>query len=247
MTPDLSPAMLKAFLLVQIGHAGNLGASLPPARKREDAGRRNAEKAERARIRKAASISDALMAEALAGRLANAALRARLWSALGIVPETLGVTLTDDGGQEPPAYDGQGDCALPLARRVRRAVLHPAGKSHENILLQQPQRETRREQRGGYEVNDKLPIFDELDRMTDDRARAVWLMRLPLSLLMTYQSAIRRRFSAMGWPEATDYLDVVLTACRSVRDGSGTMSGHNLTLMLAGKGLSESAERRAGA
>jgi len=94
-------------------------------------------------------------------------------------------------------------------------------------------------------MNDKLPIFDELDRMTDDGARADWLIRLPLSLMMTYQQAIRRRFAARQWPEATDYLDAVLTACRSVRESHGTMSGHNLTLMLAGKVLAESAERRA--
>lgn len=94
-------------------------------------------------------------------------------------------------------------------------------------------------------MNDKLPIFDELDRMTDDGARADWLIRLPLSLLMTYQKAIRRRFAAMQWPEATDYLETVLTACRSVRDGNGMMCGRSITLVPAEMDLRDSAARRA--
>ncbi|RYC10059.1 hypothetical protein [Ciceribacter ferrooxidans] len=95
-------------------------------------------------------------------------------------------------------------------------------------------------------MNDKLPIFDELDRMTDDGARADWLIRLPLSLMMTYQQAIRRRFAAQQWPEATDYLDVVLTACRSVRDEAGLMRVACETSMVAARStLQISAVRRA--
>lgn len=92
MTPDYSPAMLRAFLKARIAHARNIAAP-------NDVARRNAERGEKVRIRMDAKVSDALLAEAIGGRLTNGVLRTRIWGALGIVPTDLGIRLTDDGGQ----------------------------------------------------------------------------------------------------------------------------------------------------
>lgn len=96
MIPDYSPAMLRGFLAARITLAEHLAGST-------EAARRNARRTERTRIRTAAAVSDAVIAEAIGGRLKNAALRVRIWGALGVVPAVLEVSLDDDGGQHPPA------------------------------------------------------------------------------------------------------------------------------------------------
>lgn len=96
MIPDYTPAMLRCFLAARITLAERLAGST-------EAARRNARRTERTRIRTAANVSDAVLAEAIGGRLKNAALRVRIWAALGVRPDVLGVTLDDDGGQHPPA------------------------------------------------------------------------------------------------------------------------------------------------
>ena len=74
----------------------------PGAKSRGAAGgaRMDALRAERARLRKAAGVTNAAFDMAWMGRLNNPGDRARLWAAIGLFPAERGIVLTDDGGQE---------------------------------------------------------------------------------------------------------------------------------------------------
>lgn len=91
--PEFSPAMLRLFLRARIAHAVHVAGAATPGQ-RHDAARKA-----KAAIRRAAKVTNFEFEFAWMGRLANAATRAKLWGALGVVPAEHGVTLTDDGGQ----------------------------------------------------------------------------------------------------------------------------------------------------
>jgi len=98
MKPDLSPEMLRAFLTMQIAHAGNLAAAFPPARRREDVARRNAEKGMRAEIAARAGLSRKVVDAALMKRPVMAEHARRLWLALGVDPAAI---LPPEGEEGP--------------------------------------------------------------------------------------------------------------------------------------------------
>ena len=70
-----------------------------------------------------------------------------------------------------------------------------------------------------------LPIIQQLADAPDDAARADWLLRCPLSILMTYQETIRNRLDNDGFEAGCSYLDAMLSVLRSVRDGDGDFRG----------------------
>lgn len=74
-------------------------------------------------------------------------------------------------------------------------------------------------------MSDLLPIIEQLADAPDDATRADWLLRCPLSLLMTYEFTIRNRLRAAGFAGGIDYLDQVLSVLRSVRTGEGDWCG----------------------
>ncbi len=87
--------------------------------------------------------------------------------------------------------------------------------------------------------NEKLPLFEDFDNCRDHAERADWLLRVPLSILLTYEFAIRNRCHNRHFPEGASYCDLVLSAVRSVRDEHGglgpaaaEMMGHAAALML---------------
>ncbi|WP_157928857.1 hypothetical protein [Pararhizobium haloflavum] len=72
---------------------------------------------------------------------------------------------------------------------------------------------------------DLLPIIEQLSDADSDQARADWLRRCPLSILMTYDFTIRNRLQVAGFLAGVDYLDGVLTVMRSVRNAHGLFDG----------------------
>jgi len=70
-------------------------------------------------------------------------------------------------------------------------------------------------------MNDKLPLFETLDAARSDADRARWLLAVPLSILMTYQKAIRDRCRVAGFADGIAYVDMMMTALRSVRGRDG--------------------------
>ena len=96
MRPEFSPQMLRLFLMARISDAVfRAGGPKPAGGVRYDATRKA-----KAVIRKSAGVTNFEFNFAWAGRLTEAAPRARLWGALGCVPADHGITLTADGGQQ---------------------------------------------------------------------------------------------------------------------------------------------------
>lgn len=91
MTPDFSPAMLKTFLRLRVGHMANL--SFPSTRI-------SAERIAKAELRKAGGVTREEFDDAWQGRLKAGLPRTKIWQALWVDPADHGQRLTDDGGQE---------------------------------------------------------------------------------------------------------------------------------------------------
>ena len=81
-------------------------------------------------------------------------------------------------------------------------------------------------------MNDELPLFQTLDVARSDADRALWLLAVPLSLLVTYQTAIRARCRAAGFTDGVDYVDLMMAVMRSVRGRDGQFAD-NSGMMLA--------------
>lgn len=77
---------LQLFLRAHVMAAGALATNLPPAMRDTDRDRLNAEKGERARLRKVAFVSADVFRLAWAGRPVMPEHRRRLWLAMGIDP-----------------------------------------------------------------------------------------------------------------------------------------------------------------
>ena len=84
--PVFNAEALSLFLQAHVMGAGALAADLPIERRANDPARRNAERAERARIRKAAGVSQDVFHAAFFGRPVLAAHARQLWLAMGIDP-----------------------------------------------------------------------------------------------------------------------------------------------------------------
>lgn len=97
MRPDLSPAMLKSFLRIRVDHMARIAMYCEP--------RRDAQRAEKVALRKAARVTACEFEMAWTGRLMSPAPRERLWGALGVSPSALGLRLVH-GGQEAAGADG---------------------------------------------------------------------------------------------------------------------------------------------
>ncbi|WP_099864710.1 hypothetical protein [Pararhizobium haloflavum] len=72
---------------------------------------------------------------------------------------------------------------------------------------------------------DLLPIIEQLSDAENDAVRADWLMRCPLSILITYDFTIRNRLQVAGFHAGVAYLDSVLTVMRGVRNADGDFCG----------------------
>lgn len=94
--PEFSPRMLRLFLQARVLHAAEGLAH---------GARADALRAAKAAIRRRAKVTHFEFNFAWRGLLGDAATRARLWAALGIVPAEHGVTLVDGGGQRPAVGD----------------------------------------------------------------------------------------------------------------------------------------------
>ncbi|WP_145962689.1 hypothetical protein [Rhizobium phaseoli] len=90
-TPDFSPSMLKKFLALRVAMMVRLDFPSQP---------RSGEKAALADLRKRSGLTRDEFELACNGRLKGGVARAKIWAALWIDPASLGVLLTDDGGQE---------------------------------------------------------------------------------------------------------------------------------------------------
>ncbi|NEI60934.1 hypothetical protein [Rhizobium leguminosarum] len=91
MRPDFSPVMLKQFLALRVAMMVRLDFPSPL---------RNGAKAARTDLRKRSGLTRDEFDLACKGRLKEGAPRAKIWAALWIDPASLGILLTDDGGQE---------------------------------------------------------------------------------------------------------------------------------------------------
>jgi hypothetical protein len=67
-------------------------------------------------------------------------------------------------------------------------------------------------------MNPLNPLIEQLAGAVDDAARAQWLLKCPISILMTYQSTIRNRLLLSGFAVGVAYFDFELSACRAVRE-----------------------------
>lgn len=87
--PDYSPAMLRLFLDGRLARlVGDTGLS-----------RARATSKLASDLARAAGTTRAAVRLAMSGRANGAALRTRLWAALGVFPVDHRILLTDDGGQ----------------------------------------------------------------------------------------------------------------------------------------------------
>lgn len=77
----------------------------------------------------------------------------------------------------------------------------------------------------GTVKNTKLPIFEELDAARSRAELAAWFLAVPLSILMTYERAIRGTCRHRGFGEGLAYCDEVLSAMRAVRDDGAPGAG----------------------
>lgn len=68
-----------------------------------------------------------------------------------------------------------------------------------------------------------LPIIEILMDSDSDQERADWLLRCPLSVLMTYQATIRQRLAHAGFHGGVAYLEGELVALRGVRCHTGDL------------------------
>lgn len=93
MNPDFSSAMLKGFLQVRVAYR-SLTSDAPGLL---------SERAERARIRDQAQVSDDEFNRAWRGWPIGVMARVRLWAALSIVPSEFGVMLTERGQERMEA------------------------------------------------------------------------------------------------------------------------------------------------
>lgn len=84
--PIFNTASLALFLQAHVMRAGALAADLPIERRANDPSRRNAEKAERTRIRTEAEVSRAVFDLAFSGKPVSPVHARRLWLAMGIDP-----------------------------------------------------------------------------------------------------------------------------------------------------------------
>lgn len=91
MTPDFSPLMLKQFLTLRVAMMVRLDFPSPP---------RSGAKAARTDLRKRSGLTRDEFDLACKGKLKAGIPRAKIWAALWIDPASLGILLTDDGGQE---------------------------------------------------------------------------------------------------------------------------------------------------
>ncbi|QXZ79639.1 hypothetical protein [Rhizobium sp. L51/94] len=91
MNPDFSPAMLKSFLRIRVGHAANVSFPSP---------RGSAERAAKTQLRLASGVSSEDFDKAWKGLLTEPEACTRIWSALGIAPATVGIRLIANGRQE---------------------------------------------------------------------------------------------------------------------------------------------------
>ncbi|MGR9441665.1 hypothetical protein [Rhizobium leguminosarum] len=90
-TTDFSPLMLKRFIALRVGMMVRLDFPSKP---------RNGEKAALTDLRKRSGLTRDDFDLACKGRLKSGVKRAKIWAALWIDPASLGIRLTDDGGQE---------------------------------------------------------------------------------------------------------------------------------------------------
>ena len=88
--PIFDAAGLALFLQAHVMRAGALAADLTPDLRANDPARRNAERGERVRLRKAADVSREIFDLALAGKPVMPGHRRRLWLAMGIDPDLRG-------------------------------------------------------------------------------------------------------------------------------------------------------------
>ncbi|MGO8093198.1 hypothetical protein [Rhizobium leguminosarum] len=90
-TTDFSPLMLKQFLALRIAMMVRLDFPSSP---------RSGTKAARTDLRKRSGLTRDEFDLACKGKLKTGMARAKIWTALWIDPASLGILLTDDGGQE---------------------------------------------------------------------------------------------------------------------------------------------------
>ncbi len=90
-TTDFSPLMLKQFIALRVAMMVRLDFPSQP---------RSGAKAARTDLRKRSGLTREEFDLACKGKLKTGATRAKIWAALWIDPASLGVLLTDDGGQE---------------------------------------------------------------------------------------------------------------------------------------------------
>jgi len=91
MTPDFSPLMLKQFIVLRVSMMVRIDFPSKP---------RNGRKAALTDLRKRSGLTRDEFDLACKGRLKIGVARAKIWAALWIDPASLGILLTDDGGQE---------------------------------------------------------------------------------------------------------------------------------------------------
>lgn len=91
MTPHFSPNMLRLFLRARVCHMANTAFPAP---------RGTQERGAKAKLRKAAGVTDFEFNMAWMGRLERPLPRLKLWMSFGIDPAVFGVRLVDGGGQE---------------------------------------------------------------------------------------------------------------------------------------------------
>lgn len=72
-------------------------------------------------------------------------------------------------------------------------------------------------------MNHLLPIIEILMDCKSDQERADWLLRCPLSVLMTYQATIHQRLAHAGFHDGVAYLEAELVALRGVRCHTGDL------------------------
>lgn len=91
MTPDYSPAILKAFLHAHVIFNAQCEAATQKAAWRHL----------RKELRFATKLKASDLDDAYAGRLHRGVARAKLWAALGVFPADFEVLLDNSGNQEP--------------------------------------------------------------------------------------------------------------------------------------------------
>jgi hypothetical protein len=98
MKPDFSPAMLKSFLRIRVGHMAF--SSAYPAASQRPLAYVKAEISAKRTLRIMARVTEVQFDLAWHGRALSVEPRLKLWGALGVVPAEYGIRLVDYGKQE---------------------------------------------------------------------------------------------------------------------------------------------------